>query len=433
MSRKQIFKKEKFSVIALILLIGTVVMGLGYMSYSIPKTVSSSYQISGVEYVASKIEIYNNVEMGEIKINNLPKNSVNILEANWNFDTVKGYGPTTNIITHSKIGNILKIFINLPYHENISNVEFDIFINPNYELYDFISITGEANINIKLMNMNFNRFEVSTTTGGINIDLTYIGFHNDHLVTSATGRIWLDYWELVFIGGGKFDVLTSASYIDIKWTQHIKCYHDINITIASDDYVRFKYWCPLEVSRMRVELETTTGTKRFSADSKDFIEVTPGHYHSVNINDTSIDFLDVDLITTEGYVWAYIVDCFRPQRYCDHTMAQFPWNVHTNGSYVIQRAGHDVSTIEIYNDTTNAPNTYLLLDQSSDNILEINWDLIYLQGPNHGLGTIEVEVSHKIVGDILKVYIYLIYQPDLIRPMFDGGYLHIQTHPNYGI
>jgi hypothetical protein len=184
---------------------------------------------------------------------------------------------------------------------------------------------------------------------------------------------------------------------------------------------------------MRVELEATTGTKRFSSDAQDFIEVSPGHYHSVNINDTSIDFLDVDLVTTDGYVWAYIVDCFKPQRYCDHTMTQIPWEVHTNGSYIIPRAGHDVSTIEVYNDTTNAPITYLLLNQSSDNILEANWDLIYLQGPKNGLGTIEVEFSHKIVGDILKVYIDLIYQPDLIRPIFYGGYLKIHTHPNYGI
>lgn len=433
MSYKLIFTKEKFSVIALILFIGTVIMGLGYISYSASKTVSGSYQISGTEYDASKIEIYNNVEMGEIKINNLPENSVNILEANWNFDTPEGYGPTTNIITHSKIGNILKIFINLPYHENISNVEFDISINPGYELYDFISTTGEASIEIKLMNMTFSRFEVSGTTGFVYIDLTYIGFQNDHLVTSTTGRIRLDYWELLFIGGGKFDVLTSASNIDIKWAQHIKFYHDINITITTDDYVRFKYWSPLEVSRMRVELETTTGSKRFSADARDFIEVTPGQYHSVNINDTSIDFLDVDLITTEGYVWAYIVNCFKPQRYCDHTMTQFPWSAHTNGSYVIPRAGHDVSTIEVYNDTKNAPNTYLLLNQSSDNILEVNWDLFYLQGPNNGLGTIEVGFSHKIVGDILKVYIYLIYQPDLIRTIFYKGYLNIYTHPNYGI
>ncbi len=433
MSRKLIFKKEKFTVIVWILVIGTVIMGLGYMSYSASKTVSGSYQISRAEYVASKIEIYNNVEMGEININNLPENSVNILEANWNFDTPEGYGPTTNIITHSKIGNILKIFINLPYHENISNVEFDISINPSYELYDFISNTGEANINIKLMNMNFSRFEISATTGDIYIDLTYIGFHNDHLVTSTTGRIWLDYWELVFIGGGKFDVLTGASYIDIKWAQHIKCYHDINITIITDDYVRFKFWCPLEVSRMRVELVATTGTKIFSSDAPDFIEVTPDHYHSVNINDTSIDFLDFDLITTDGTVWVFIVDCFKPQRYCDQTIEQNPWEVHTNGSYVIPRAGHDVSTIEIYNDTTNAPITYLLLDQSSDNILEANWDLIYLQGPMYGLGIIEVEFSHKIVGDVLKVYIDLIYQPDLIRPIFQGGYLNIQTHPNYGI
>lgn len=433
MSRKQIFKKEKLAVITLILFIGTVIMGLGYISYSASKTVSGSYQISGNEHNPSKIEIYNKVEMGEIKVTNLPENSINILEASWKFDTPSGYGSTTNIVSHSKIGNILKIFINLPYHQNISNVEFNISINPSYELYDFVSNTGDANINMKLMNMNFSRFEVSATTGDIYSDLTYIGFHNDHLVTSTTGRIWLDYWELTFIGGGKFDVLTSASDIDIKWAQHIKCYHDINITITTDYYVRFKFWCPLEVSRMRVELEATTGTKIFSRESQDFIEVSPDHYHSVNINDTSIDFLDVDMITTDGLVWAYVVDCFKPQRYCDQNFPQFPWEVQSIGSYVIPRAGHDVSTIEIYNDTTNAPITYLLLDQSSDNILEADWDLIYLQGPKYGLGTIDVEFSHKIVGDVLKVYIDLVYQPDLIRPIFHGGNLIINTHPNYDI
>ena len=38
-----------------------------------------------------------------------------------------------------------------------------------------------------------------------------------------------------------------------------------------------------------------------------------------------------------------------------------------------------------------------------------------------------------IIGGILKVYIYLIYQPDLIRTIFYKGYLNIYTHPNYGI
>ena len=95
--------------------------------------------------------------------------------------------------------------------------------------------------------------------------------------------------------------------------------------------------------------------------------------------------------------------------------------------------GQDVSSIKIFNKTTNAEIIYSLLNASSEYILTADWSLIYQQGRTCGLGTIEIEFTHKNVGDVLEIYVKLIYEPDLIRPIFTGGSIEIVTHPSYVI
>ena len=140
------------------------------------------------------------------------------------------------------------------------------------------------------------------------------------------------------------------------------------------------------------------------------------------------------MITTSGYIWCHYVDCFKALRDCNYyIIPDFPWNAYTNGSYTIPRMGQDVSSIKIFNKTTNAEIIYSLLNASSEYILTADWSLIYQQGRTCGLGTIEIEFTHKNVGDVLEIYVKLIYEPDLIRPIFTGGSIEIVTHPSYVI
>ena len=432
-SSNKIFKHEFLSVFAIIFLFGTIIMVSGNLIYFKTKFINETCQISRSEYDVSKIEIYNDVKMGEININMLPENSYDILKANWNFTTSNGYGPAEEIVTYRKEGDSLKIFIKFEEDESIANLNFNIFINPNYQLYDLISDNNAANIGIKAKSINFSRFEVTTTTGEIDIYLDYICIYNDLIVTSTSGQILFDCWELTF-RGGQFNVLSDSGNIDIQWANHLKYIYDVDIIIMSNTYAKIKYWCPIEHNRIRVEFEFTDGSKRFSGDSDDFIELGPNLYQSANFSDTSRDYLNIKMITTSGYIWSYIVDCFKAPRDCNfYILPDFPWNTITSGSYTIPREGYDISTIKIYNTTTNAELLYSLLDSSSEYVLVANWSLIYQQGRTCGLGTIEIEFTHKIVGNILEIYIKLIYQPDLIRPIFTGGNIEIFTHPNYAI
>jgi len=432
-SSKKVFKHEFLSVFAIILLYGTVVMGLGNFAYSKTKFINDSCQVSYSEYDVSKIEINNDVKMGEININMLPENSINILKANWSFTTTKGYGPAKEIITYWKEGKSLKFFIQFEEVEHVSDLIINIFINPNYELYDLICDNGGANINIKLKSINFSRFEVTTTTGEIYIFLDYICFYEDLIITSTSGKILFDCWELIF-RCDKFNVFSDSGIVEIRLTNHLKYNYDVNITIMSNTYAKLKYWCPIENNRINIEFEFTDGSKSFSRDSDEFIEIGPNHYQSVNFNDTSNDFLNIKMITSSGYIWGNLVDCFRPVRYCNYySIPEIPWNAYTIGSYTIPREGYDVSNIKIHNATSNAEINYSLLNSSSEDVLVANWSLTYQQGRNRGLGTIEIEFTNEIVDNTLEIYIKLIYEPDKIRPIFTGGYLEILTHPNYEI
>ena len=432
-SSKKIFKHEFLSVFAIILLFGTIILVSGNLIYYKTKFINQTCQISRSAYIVSKIEIYNDVKMGEININMLPENSYNILEADWNFTTSNGYGPAEEIVTYRKEGDSLKIFIKFEEDENISNLIFNIYINPNYKLYELISDNSVANVNIKCKNINFSRFEVSTTTGEIYIYMDYIYIYDDFVISSISGRILFDFWELIF-KGGKFNVLSDSGNVEIQWANHIRYNYDVDIIIMSNTYAKIKYWCPLEHNRINIEFEFTDGSKRFSRASDDFIELEPNLYQSANFSDTSRDLLNIKLITTSGYIWGHLVDCFKAPRDCDYyDLPDFPWNAFTGGSYTIPREGYDVTDIIVHNKTTNAEIIYSLLDFSSEYILVADWHLVYQRGRTCGLGTIEIEFTHKIVGNILEIYIKLIYDPTLIRPIFTGGYLDILTHPNYAI
>lgn len=430
-SSKKVFKHEFLSVFAIILLFGTVIMVSGNLLYFRGKFIEASRQIRCSEYDVSKIEIYNNVKMGEINIKMLPENSVDILEAKWNFSTPEGYGPAEEIVTYRKEGESLKIFIKFDEDEKVTDLKFDININPNYKLYDLISDNSIANINVKCKYINFSRFEVSTTTGEIYIFMDYMYIYDDFMIASTSGKILFDCWELIF-KGGKFSVLSDSGNVEVRWTNHLKYNYDVDIVIASNIYAKIKYWCPIDHNRINVEFEFTDGSKRFSRDSDDFIELGPNHYQSVNYSDMSRDLINIKMITTSGYIWGYLVDCFRPVRYCNYySIPEIPWNAYTSGSYSIPREGFDVIGITIFNKTTNANINYSLLDSSSEYILVADWNLVYKQGRNCGLGTIEIEFTHKIVANILEINVKLLYDPTLIRPIFTGGYLDINTHPDY--
>ena len=422
-----LFKNEKRAVLFITLISSISVISLGYLIYSNPKNISKSYEINNQS--VSNVEIYNNVEFGDITINMINSSSNSILKADWAYNALSGYGPAKEVISYHRVGDVLKIYINFECDEKITNLKFYIYINPNYEKYSLFSQNGIANLKAKFDSMIFNHFYVGTSTGNIDITMDYIGFYNNLTIESNSGRIIMNCWEMTFHGNGCFNVLSESSYIDVDWAQHVRLNHNVNINFISDNYAELEYWCPFEVNRYDIKLESISGTRRFSGDAINFIEIEPDHYQSIDINDTRIDLLTINFKSNEGYLWVYIKDCFKPQRYCDQTMPQFPWEVETNGTYFIPRSNYEVTDIHVIDNIANANITYFILPLDSEYLFNSEWSLIYEQGPDRGLGFIDLTISKKVVGDVLEIYIDLIYEKDRIKPIFTGGYFNIYSYP----
>jgi hypothetical protein len=422
-----LFKNEKRAVLVIVLISSISVIGLGYLIHSNPKTISKAYEI--FNQPVSNIEIYNNIQTGDITINMLNTSLNNILKADWTYTTTSGYGPAKDVITYHKLGDILKIFIDFEFDEKITDLKFNIYINPNYEKYSFFSQNAIGNLKAKFESMIFNHFYVGTSTGDIDLTMDYIGFFNNLTIESNSGRIIMNCWEMTFHGNGSFNVISDSSYIDVDWAQHVKLNHNVDITFISNNYAELEYWCPFEVNRYDVTLESNGGTRRFSGDAINFIEIESDHYQSVDINDTRIDLLTINFKSNEGYLWVYIKNCFKPQRYCDKSMSQSPWDVETNGTYPISRSSYEISNIQVIDNIENANITYFILPLDSEYLFNAEWNLIYEQGPNRGLGFIDIKISKKVVGDVLEIYIDLIYEKDRIRPIFTGGYFRIYSYP----
>jgi len=455
-------EKKVIIVISLVLVISFSVVGATiFIFYEDSKETSGYYEISTEGKIISELEIDNQIKKGNINFMTLSENSSNILEAEWTIN-YKGFNDPEKfiVITYEEQQSILKIFSALNMPDDIIDLDLNIFFNPNFNNYSFKSDSGNGNIKFNTHKINYsvfeiktssgnvdvqlnkssiyNDFKISTNSGDINLILDHSIFSKDFLCTSDSGDQWFDIWNIRFISYSDFNASALSGRVNVKWANHFNKSHKININLFSPSDVLFKMWTPIEITKFDIHYEAPNGTTRFSKVTGQYEEIGVNHYHSININKTGIDLCNISAISTSGIVHVFIVDCFKWQRFCSQTQDFWPYNVHTSGEYVIPKKDHTVTTIEFYNlnyvylnRTEYLDINFELLPDTSENIIYLDWDLTYQHAMGIGVGFIEVGISNKTEGNILKLYIDLEYELDRILPTFTNYNITVFIHPSY--
>ncbi len=455
-------EKKVIIALSLVLIIGFSIVGASvFISYESSKEISGYYEISGEGKDISEIEIDNQIQKGNINFMTLPENSSNILEAEWTIN-YKGFNDPKEFIaiTYVEQQSVLKIFSTINYPADVIHLDLTILFNPNYINYSFKSDSGNGNIEFNTHKINYsvfeiktssgnvdvqlnkssiyNDFKISTISGDINLILDHSIFSKDFLCTSDSGDQFIDIWNIRFISYSNFNASALSGRVNVKWANHFNKSHNFNINLKSPNDVYIKMWSPAEIIKFDIFYEAINGTTQFSAVTGQFEEVGFNHYHSNNINKSGIDFCNISAITTYGKVHVFIVDCFKWQRFCNQARDFFPYPVHTSGEYLIPKKDHIVTTIEFYNlnyiylnRTEYLDINFEVLPVTSEYIISLVWDLTYEHAMRIGVGLIEVLLSNKTEGNILKFFIDLEYRLDRILPTFTNYNITVFIHPSY--
>jgi len=463
---KNINKKD-VKLIFIILIIASTVIGTPiFFIYMLSiKRISDFYEISGEEIDVSEIEINNQIQIGDITLVQSIKKRVNIFEAKWKINYKGIYNPNEIIIISYEVNvSVLKIYIysNLDEQALDKDIEYSnltLFINPNYDLYGFrsnskkgnikintynINIstfeieTSSGNINVQLNNSNiFDKFRISTDSGTINLILDNINFYTDFFSISDSGFQYYDFWNIKFMSGAGFTTMSSTGMIKVRWANHFIKSQNVDIIVYSKYIVEFRFWSPIQIMRFDIKLISSgPGTTRFTRITDQFEEIDTNHYQSKNMNNTDLDLLNIKAMTSYGEAHVRHIDCFKPKRFCDHHDID-KHEVYTKGDYVILKKDHNVTKIELYNlkyiflDLNKVLNlNFELLQNISENIIYLNWDITYIKGSGIGMGDLKIAISNKTEGNDLKVYIQLEYELDRILPTIVECNFTIFSHPD---
>jgi hypothetical protein len=418
--------------------------------------------ISKFGIFASEVEIYNQIEIGDIKFVELNKESVNLVEVEWNITHTGVHLPPfsiqlTHYISDSRIIIGIKSLVDI---NDILSLSLIVAFNPSYSIYSFISDTGEGNVkfnafdiniknfyfrtssgklNIKLNNSIIeNNFDVSTDTGDIDMKLDHIYFFENFFCHSNSGIQLFDIWNPKFKSVANFNVTSDIGYIRLHWMNHFNKYQDVNINVNSKGNVKVKFWCPLEIMRSDVLLSTVNGTTVFSKPVNTYEEISENHYQTPIINNTSLDSYNITTSSTSGEAWVYYVNCFKWLRDCNQGMDFFPYNVSLSSNHSMLIQEHDITTIYLFN------SKYIYLDEfrtltinfdtlpvSSDKLLYIEWDLDFIHAMGIGVGWLNLKISHNRIYTTLLVYVELDFRIDRILPTFNEYNITVNYHPNY--
>ncbi|MHA1986557.1 MAG: hypothetical protein ACW98D_07960 [Promethearchaeota archaeon] len=455
--------KKKIILISLVLIIGF--SGLGttiFVFYENPKENSGYFEISKEGIDVSAIEIDNKIQKGNIDILTLPENSSNLFEAEWTIN-YKGFNEPNSFINirFEAENSILRIFTTLSAPDDILYLDLSIAFNPTYDNYSFKSDGRTCNINFNTHQVNYSAFEIKTSSGTIDIKLNKSSFYDDFKIASGSGVInlildhsifykdftctsesgdqWFDIWNIWSNFLSDFNASSSSGRINVKWANHFNNSHTMNINLNSPNDVYIKMWSPIEITNFDIFYEADTGTTQFSKAFGLFEEVGFQHYQSYNINASDLDFINIRATTSYGHVHVFIVDCFKWQRFCNQANDFIPYDVPTSGQYIIPKDDHNVTTIEFYNlnyiylNITEYLdiNYQILPDNTSDNIIDVVWDLTYQHAMGIGVGNIEVGISNNTEGNTLKVYFDLKYEIDRIIPTFTNYNVTVLIDPDY--
>lgn len=464
---KNINKKEVKLIFTILIIASTVIGTPIFFIYMLSiKKISDFYEISGEEIDVSEIEIDNQIQIGDITLIQSIKNPLNIFEAKWKINYKGIYNPNEFIIISYEINSsLLKIYIYSDLDEqaldnDVKYSNLTLFVNPNYDLYGFGSNSRKGNIKINLYDINisffeietssgnidvqlnnsdmYNKFRISTDSGIINLILDHINFYTDFFSISDSGFQYHDFWNIKFMSGAGFTAMSSTGMIKVRWANHFIKSQNVNIILYSKDKVEFRFWSPIQIMRFDITLIASgPGTTRFSRTESQFEEIGTNHYQSKNMNNTDLDLLNIKAMTSYGEAHVRHTDCFKPKRFCNLKDID-KHEVYAKGDYVILKKDHNVTKIELYNlkyiflDLNKALNlNFELLQNISENLIYLNWDITYIKGSGIGMGDLKVAISNKTEANDLKVYIQLEYELDRILPTIVECNFTIFSHPDY--
>lgn len=461
---KEIMRKK--DVEPIILVFGIVIalfMTTFIMLLNIPvKIGSGSTRISRLGKLVSEVEINNQVAAGDINIIELNRESINLIEADWNITHTGLYVPQASIqLTYTIKGSRIIININsLIDTKDIVSLSLTVGFNPSYSIYSFISNTESGNVNINAFDINIkdfyfrtstgnldikmnntsieNNFELSTDTGDIDVTLDHLSFFKNFICHSNSGIQLFDLWNLKFKSVADFNVSSDIGYIRVHWMNHFNKSQHVNINVKSNSDIKIKFWCPLEIMRADISLFTVNGTTWFSKPTGTFEEISENHYQTPIINDASLDSYNITAMSTSGEVWVFYVNCFKWLRFCNQGMDFFPYNVRVSGNYSMFIQEHDITTINLFNtkytylnESRNLMINFDTLPVSSEKLLYIEWNLDYIHAMGIGVGSLNLKSSHNVVSNTLMFYLELDFRIDRILPTFNDYNVTVFYHPNY--
>ena len=410
----------------------------------------------------SEVEIRNQVAAGNINIIELNNDSINLLEVKWDIAHRGLHLPQNAIqLTYTIENSCMIININSLVEINyIISLNLNIFFNPTYTTYSFISNTqngnvnfnasginikdfyfrtSSGNLNIKMNNTSIeNNFEVSTDTGDIDVTLDHISFFKNFFSHSNSGIQLFDLWNINFESVADFNVSSNTGYTRVHWMNHFNKSQSVNINVNSNNDIKVKFWCPLEIMRGDISLSTVNGTTRISKAINTYEEISENYYQTPFINDTSLDSYNITARSTSGEVYVYYVDCFKWLRFCNWGMDFSKYKVDVSGNHSIFIQEHDVTTINLFNtkfiylnEFRNLTIKFDTLPVSSEKLLYIEWDLDIIHAMGIGVGDLNLKISKDNTSDILLVYIELHFELDRILPTFNDYNITVQYHPNF--
>ena len=155
----------------------------------------------------SNIEITNKIKDLAVSFEFLPENSPLIVNATWKYTFTESLFVSNNPlqieISNETEEDILYIIFDEKlnsFFPNLQNWECLIQISQDFEKYSFLSNSKAGNINFNCdLDIIFEKFEIKTTSGEIDVHLNHTQIDNDIILESKSGDIdlWMDFTPIV--------------------------------------------------------------------------------------------------------------------------------------------------------------------------------------------------------------------------------------------
>ncbi|MFX1470658.1 MAG: BF2992 family fimbrillin-A clan protein, partial [Promethearchaeota archaeon] len=246
--------KKWAKIVIIVAIISTPMIGTTLFLYFSQKHYENSFHIMREGITVSNIKINNQIKFGELEFQLLSASSENILEVEWTVDYNGIYEKNKFVIIDYKQNNSdleINIYSGIKIADrNYKQIDLvlNVSINPTYDNYSFISLNELANLKLSVFDIDFNTFEIKSTSGNVdvqinksviqndfiidstsgNIDLKldHITFKNDFKTISLSGDQFFDIWNLKFSSNSNFTASSTTGTIIIRWANHFNKSHN---------------------------------------------------------------------------------------------------------------------------------------------------------------------------------------------------------------